>query len=140
MTRQERRKRLAGLSFSEKGKILEKLRRRSLAIAASGLRRRSAGGVRHAAQGSRPAYVRPCIKGVRQTCSCHRRGLFRPPVRYWVNGEDESYEREGERVSRFGGSPPPPVSPSDVAGGAVLVCTQPVLFTFVIVAFVLSLK
>jgi hypothetical protein len=54
MTRQERRKRLAGLSFSEKVKILEKLRRRSLAIAASGLRRRSAG-VRNADQDSRPA-------------------------------------------------------------------------------------
>ena len=32
------RKKLAALSFSEKIKILEKLRRRSLAIAASGLR------------------------------------------------------------------------------------------------------
>jgi len=55
MTRQERRKRLAGLSFSEKIKILEKLRRRSLAIAASGLRRRRAGGVRNADENSRPA-------------------------------------------------------------------------------------
>jgi hypothetical protein len=34
------RKKLASLSFSEKIKILEKLRDRSLAIAASGLRRR----------------------------------------------------------------------------------------------------
>jgi hypothetical protein len=32
------RKKLASLSFSEKIKILEKLRRRSLAIAAAGLR------------------------------------------------------------------------------------------------------
>ena len=33
------RKRMAALSFSEKIRILEKLRERSLAIAASGLRR-----------------------------------------------------------------------------------------------------
>jgi hypothetical protein len=38
----ERRKRLASLSFSEKIKILEKLRRRDQAIAASGLRKRRA--------------------------------------------------------------------------------------------------
>ena len=36
--KQTMRKRLAALSFSEKIKILEKLRARSLAIAASGLR------------------------------------------------------------------------------------------------------
>jgi hypothetical protein len=39
MSKQEMRKRLAGLSFSEKVKILEKLRDRSLVLAASGLRR-----------------------------------------------------------------------------------------------------
>jgi hypothetical protein len=38
MSKQEMRKRLAGLSFSEKVKILEQLRDRSLALAASGLR------------------------------------------------------------------------------------------------------
>ena len=38
MSKPELRKKLAALSFSEKIKILEKLRRRSLAIAASGLR------------------------------------------------------------------------------------------------------
>ena len=38
MSKPELRKKLASLSFSEKIKILEKLRRRSLAIAASGLR------------------------------------------------------------------------------------------------------
>jgi hypothetical protein len=43
MSKQEMRKRLAALSFSEKVKILEKLRDRSLALAASGLRRKSAG-------------------------------------------------------------------------------------------------
>jgi hypothetical protein len=39
MSKQEMRKRLASLSFSEKVKILEKLRDRSLTLAASGLRR-----------------------------------------------------------------------------------------------------
>jgi hypothetical protein len=38
MSKPEMRKKLAGLSFSAKIKILEKLRQRSLAIAASGLR------------------------------------------------------------------------------------------------------
>jgi hypothetical protein len=38
MSKPELRKKLASLSFSEKIKILEKLRRRSLAIAANGLR------------------------------------------------------------------------------------------------------
>jgi hypothetical protein len=38
-TEKERRKRLASLPFSEKLKILEKLRARDRAIAASGLRR-----------------------------------------------------------------------------------------------------
>lgn len=38
MSKPEMRKKLAALSFSEKIKILEKLRRRSLAIAAAGLR------------------------------------------------------------------------------------------------------
>ena len=27
-------------------------------------------------------------------------------MRYWVNGEDEDFERECERVRRFGGVPP----------------------------------
>jgi hypothetical protein len=40
MSKQEMRKRLAALSFSEKIKIVEKLRDRSRAIAASGLRRK----------------------------------------------------------------------------------------------------
>jgi hypothetical protein len=39
-TEKERRKRLAYLSFSEKIKILEKLRDRDQAIAASGLRKK----------------------------------------------------------------------------------------------------
>ena len=40
MSKQEMRKQLAALSFSEKTKILEKLRDRSFTLAASGLRRR----------------------------------------------------------------------------------------------------
>jgi hypothetical protein len=43
MSTKETRKRLASLSFSEKVKILEKLRDRSLAFAACGLRREAAG-------------------------------------------------------------------------------------------------
>jgi hypothetical protein len=61
-------------------------------------------------------------------------------VRYWLNGEDESYERELERVSRFGGAPPAPMSPSDVAGLVLLVGIQALLFTSVIGACVLSLR
>jgi hypothetical protein len=44
------RKRLAALSFSEKIKILEKLRDREKAIAASGLRRGSAAGQKKASK------------------------------------------------------------------------------------------
>jgi hypothetical protein len=46
MSKQEMRKRLATLSFSEKTKILEKLRDRDQAIAASGLRPKAAPGAR----------------------------------------------------------------------------------------------
>ncbi len=53
MNKHDTRKRLASLSFSEKIKLLEKLRDRSLAIAASGLRPRIAGNVRQQT-GSRP--------------------------------------------------------------------------------------
>lgn len=42
MNKQQFRKQLASLDFSEKVKILEKLRDRSLAIADAGLRRKSA--------------------------------------------------------------------------------------------------
>jgi hypothetical protein len=42
MSKPELRTKLAALSFSEKIKILEKLRDRSLAIAAAGLRRKAA--------------------------------------------------------------------------------------------------
>jgi hypothetical protein len=46
MSKPKMRARLASLSFSEKIKILEKLRDRSEKIAASGLRRKSARGSR----------------------------------------------------------------------------------------------
>jgi hypothetical protein len=46
MSKQEMRKRLAALSFSEKVEILEKLRDRSLALAAAGLRQKSVRGAR----------------------------------------------------------------------------------------------
>jgi hypothetical protein len=61
-------------------------------------------------------------------------------VRYWLDGEDENYERELERVSRFGGPPPAPMSPSDVAGIVLLVGIQAVLFSSAVVAFVLWLQ
>ncbi len=53
MNKPEMRKKLAGLSFSEKIKILEKLRDRSLAIAASGLRSNPANYGRSDSQSSR---------------------------------------------------------------------------------------
>jgi hypothetical protein len=43
MSKKETRARLAALNFTEKIKILEKLRNRSLAFAASGMRRKIAG-------------------------------------------------------------------------------------------------
>jgi len=44
MSKKEMRKRLASLTFSEKIKILERLRDRSLTLSRSGLRRKAAGG------------------------------------------------------------------------------------------------
>ena len=61
-------------------------------------------------------------------------------VRYWINGEDEDYERELQHVRRFGGPPPVPMSRSVVAGVVLLVGIQAMLFTSVILAFVLSLR
>jgi hypothetical protein len=57
-------------------------------------------------------------------------------VRYWVSGEDENYERELERVSRFGGAPPAPMLPSNVAALVLLVCMQAVLFTTIVLVVV----
>ena len=59
-------------------------------------------------------------------------------MRYWVNGEDEGYERESERVLRFGGVPPAPVSPSEVVGMVLLVGIQALLFISAI-AFLISI-
>jgi hypothetical protein len=57
-------------------------------------------------------------------------------VRYWLDGEDEDYERELDRVSRFGGAAPSPMRPSHVAGVALLVGIQALAFASVILAFV----
>jgi hypothetical protein len=52
-SKKKMRKRLAALSFSEKIKVLEKLRDQSLSLAASGLRRRAgSGGSKKAIEGS----------------------------------------------------------------------------------------
>lgn len=59
-------------------------------------------------------------------------------MRYWINGEDEDYERELEHVRLFGGPPPAPMSRSDVAGIVLLVGIQAMLFTSLILAFLLS--
>ena len=61
VTEKERRKRLASLPFSEKLKILEKLRERSRVIAASGLRGKATGQPTHAktTHGSPPVII-PC--------------------------------------------------------------------------------
>ncbi len=58
MSKQEMRKRLAALSFSEKIKILEKLRDRSLALAACGLRQKSAEDASKKVRGPHKAGVR----------------------------------------------------------------------------------
>jgi hypothetical protein len=50
MSKEEMRKRLAALSFSEKIRILEKLRDRSLVLAAGGLQRKAGDGVRKNAE------------------------------------------------------------------------------------------
>ena len=47
---------------------------------------------------------------------------------------------ESWTARRFGGVPPAPMSPSDVAGVVLLVGTRAVLLTSVVVAFVLSLR
>jgi len=61
-------------------------------------------------------------------------------VRYWFDGEDEDYDRELERIRRFGGAQPAPVSPSNLAGLVLLVGIQAFLFASVIVGFVLWLQ
>ena len=60
-------------------------------------------------------------------------------MRYWFNGEDEGYERERERVNRFGGSPPAPMSPLDLAVIALLVSIHAIALTGATVALVLWL-
>jgi len=59
-------------------------------------------------------------------------------VRYWLDGEDEDYERELDRVKRFGGAQPSLLRAFHVAGVAFLVVIQAVAFISVVVAFVLE--
>ena len=55
-------------------------------------------------------------------------------MRYWINGEDEDYERELERVRRFGGVPPQPMSESVMAGIVVLGGIQVLLLASMVFA------
>ena len=59
---------------------------------------------------------------------------------YWVGAEPEDYNRELERIRRFGGAQPAPLSSSNLAGLVLLVGIQAFLFTSVIVGFVLTLQ
>jgi hypothetical protein len=58
-------------------------------------------------------------------------------VRYWIDGEDENYERELDRVRRLGGALPAPLSLASVAGMVLLVGVQVVLFASLIAVLVL---
>ena len=49
-------------------------------------------------------------------------------MRYWFNHEDRDYERELERVSRFGCTPTEPMPSLDFAALAILVGVQAALF------------
>ena len=61
-------------------------------------------------------------------------------MRYWLDGEDEDYERELEGVSRFGGVPPQPISPLHVVGVTLLVGIHAIALTFLVVAFALRVQ
>jgi hypothetical protein len=58
-------------------------------------------------------------------------------VRYWINGEDEDYHREMERVSRVGGAQPAPLSLSSVSVMVLLIGIQVVLFASLLAILVL---
>lgn len=58
-------------------------------------------------------------------------------MRYWIDGEDENYERELERARRLGGALPAPLSLSSVAGMVILVGIQVVLFASLLAILVL---
>ena len=61
-------------------------------------------------------------------------------MRYWLNGEDEDYDRELARVSRFGGARPASLSRSDVAGVVFLIGIHVVAFVSLIASFLVSLR
>jgi hypothetical protein len=58
-------------------------------------------------------------------------------MRYWFKGEDESYERELERLDRFSGSWPAPISPLDETIIVLLVGIHATALTAAALAFVL---
>jgi hypothetical protein len=59
-------------------------------------------------------------------------------MRYWLQGEDESYERECERVRRVGGVPPAPISQRVVVAIAFLVGLHALALTGAIAVFLLD--
>jgi hypothetical protein len=61
-------------------------------------------------------------------------------VRYWFGGEDEDYEKERERVTRFGGDPPAPVSFVLSAGVVLLVITHTTAISLLILVLTLWLR
>lgn len=61
-------------------------------------------------------------------------------VRYWINGEDEDYERELDRVKNFGGIPPALTAPLTSTLLPFLIAIQVLLFVSVIVQSVMSLR
>jgi len=58
-------------------------------------------------------------------------------MRYWLDGEDEGYERECDRVRHFGGVWPAPTSGFDVAAITLLVFIHALAFIGAAVAFAL---
>jgi len=59
-------------------------------------------------------------------------------VRYWVNGEDEDYDREAEHARRFGGKPPS--HRAETLGLAFVFGVEGLLILSVIVALIVSLR
>jgi hypothetical protein len=59
-------------------------------------------------------------------------------VRYWINGEDEDYDREADHARRFGGSPPS--SRSESLALVLVFGGEGLLILSVIVALIVSLR
>ena len=58
-------------------------------------------------------------------------------MRYWFNGEDEDYERELERVRRFGAEPPSPMAASTIVAIVFLSGFEVILVVSVLVVLFL---